>query len=113
MIGLEFEPLVPGDPKIEGETAIKTIYGMPLDHSKWWDLVALMALLIAHRVLFFLVLKYKVKLSCKLYVNTTFNYIAMKSSSLSNIKLFSCFKRSSQPLHSLSSQLGLRSPIRP
>ncbi|GMN54685.1 hypothetical protein TIFTF001_023810 [Ficus carica] len=58
MIGLEFDPLVPGDPKLMGEMVLQTMYGIPLDHSKWWDLAALMCLLLLHRLLSLVVLKY-------------------------------------------------------
>ncbi|KAM6592638.1 hypothetical protein CsatA_000341 [Cannabis sativa] len=41
MIGIEFDPLVAGNPKLKGEIILQTMFGMPLDHSKWWDLAAL------------------------------------------------------------------------
>ncbi|EXC04080.1 ABC transporter G family member 15 [Morus notabilis] len=79
VIGLEFDPLVPGDPKLKGEMVLETMYGIPLDHSKWWDLAALICLLIFHRLLFFLVLKYKEKISLwfkyKYYSNTTLQQV--------------------------------------
>ncbi|GMP87911.1 hypothetical protein CsSME_00040092 [Camellia sinensis var. sinensis] len=37
MIGLEFDPLQPGDPKLKGKVIINTVLGISLDHSKWWD----------------------------------------------------------------------------
>ncbi|PON54548.1 ABC transporter-like [Parasponia andersonii] len=112
MIGLEFDPLVPGDPKLKGEIILQTIFGIPLDHSKWWDLMALMCLLILHRLIFVLALKYKesISLHSKLYVSAAFQQIAKRFSSLR--QQFNASKRN-QPLYSLSSQLGLTSPMRP
>lgn len=63
MIGLEFDPLVPGKPKLKGEEVLQKFFGMELNHSKWWDLVALLILLLFHRLLFYVVLKYKEKAS--------------------------------------------------
>ncbi|KDP26075.1 hypothetical protein JCGZ_21108 [Jatropha curcas] len=59
MIGLEFDPLLPGNPKLTGEKALQTIFGVPIGHSKWWDLSALICLLLVHRILFYIILKYK------------------------------------------------------
>ncbi|PON86891.1 ABC transporter-like [Trema orientale] len=112
MIGLEFDPLVPGDPKLKGEIILQTIFAIPLDHSKWWDLTALLCLLIFHRLTFLLALKYKesISLHSKLYVYSAFTQISKRFSSLK--QQFNVSKRN-QPLYSLSSQLGLRSPMRP
>lgn len=59
LIGLEFDPMIPGDPKLKGKDVITQMYRMPIDHSKWWDLAALVLLLILYRVLFFMILKFK------------------------------------------------------
>ncbi|XP_019056036.1 PREDICTED: ABC transporter G family member 15-like [Nelumbo nucifera] len=59
LLGLEFDPLIPGDPKLKGGVVIQTMYGMTLDHSKWWDLTAVIIILISYRVLFFFILKLK------------------------------------------------------
>ncbi|KAK7336536.1 hypothetical protein VNO77_17079 [Canavalia gladiata] len=58
MLGVEFDPLLPGDPKISGEKVLTLIFGVPLDHDKWWDLTALATLLLVHRSLLFLVLRF-------------------------------------------------------
>ncbi|CAJ1912482.1 unnamed protein product [Sphenostylis stenocarpa] len=58
MLGLEFDPLVPGNPRVSGEQVLESILGVPLDHSKWWDLTALAVLLVAHRLVLYLVLRY-------------------------------------------------------
>ncbi|KAK7336537.1 hypothetical protein VNO77_17080 [Canavalia gladiata] len=57
MLGVEIDPLQPGDPKISGEV-LTLIFGVPLNHDKWWDLTALIILLLVHRLLLSLVLRY-------------------------------------------------------
>lgn len=57
MIGLEFEPLVPGESKLAGEYVIQTMYGVSLDHSKWLDLASLFFLIIFYRLIAFFILK--------------------------------------------------------
>ncbi|PQP94881.1 ABC transporter G family member 15-like [Prunus yedoensis var. nudiflora] len=47
MIGLEFDPQVPGEPKLKGEDVLLHMYGINPKISKWWDLAALAALLYA------------------------------------------------------------------
>ncbi|KAI3704266.1 hypothetical protein L1987_74482 [Smallanthus sonchifolius] len=39
MLGLVFNGLAPGDPKLTGEEVITKMYPLPLNHSKWWDFV--------------------------------------------------------------------------
>ncbi|KAK4272510.1 hypothetical protein QN277_021061 [Acacia crassicarpa] len=58
MLGLEFDPVIPVNPKIKGEQVLKLIFGVSLNHDKWWDITALVALFIAHRLILFLVLRY-------------------------------------------------------
>ncbi|KAL2565411.1 hypothetical protein AAZV13_19G105800 [Glycine max] len=58
MLGLEFDPLLPGNPKLTGEQVLTLLFGVPLNHGKWWDLTALIILLIVHRLLLFLALRY-------------------------------------------------------
>lgn len=111
MIGLIFDPLVPGDPKMSGEDVIKKIYGLPLDHSKWWDLCAVFAILISYRFIFFVILKLKEKAAPffrSLYAKRTLYRLNQRPS----------FKRKPSysskrhyNLHPLSSQEGLSSPI--
>ncbi|KAK4492355.1 hypothetical protein RD792_003159 [Penstemon davidsonii] len=115
MIGLVFDPLVPGDPKLKGEDIISNMFGIPLDHSKWWDLFALYALIICYRFLFFLILKAKERIGPffqSLYAKRALHRFKKRPSfkrkpSFSNV---SSSKRHSN-LHSLSSQEGLNSPI--
>lgn len=67
MIGLEFDPPVPGEPKLKGEMILQNTFGMKLHHSKWWDLAALAILLAVFRVLFYMVLRYKERTSSFLH----------------------------------------------
>uniref|UniRef100_A0A0D3ABW9 Uncharacterized protein n=1 Tax=Brassica oleracea var. oleracea TaxID=109376 RepID=A0A0D3ABW9_BRAOL len=56
-LGLEFEPLFPGEPKLTGEEVINKVFRVKvLAHSKWWDLAAVAAILMCYRLLFFVVL---------------------------------------------------------
>ncbi|KAF7819040.1 ABC transporter G family member 15-like [Senna tora] len=64
MVGLEFDPVVPGDSSVKGEEILKLVFGVPLDHDKWWDLTALITLLLLHRLLLFFVLGSKSQLLC-------------------------------------------------
>jgi hypothetical protein len=58
MLGIEFDPLLPGDPKVTGEQVLPILFGVPLSHGKWLDLIVLVILLFVHRLLLFLVLRY-------------------------------------------------------
>ncbi|XP_057722528.1 ABC transporter G family member 15-like [Arachis stenosperma] len=62
-VGLEFEPLIPGDRKIKGEVILKEILGIQTDYSKWWDVGVLVLLLISYRVLFYFALKHRERAS--------------------------------------------------
>ncbi|KAI9162045.1 hypothetical protein LWI28_023245 [Acer negundo] len=61
MIGIEFDPQNPGDKKVKGEEVLQKIFGMELELSKWWDLLALLVLLVSHRLILLAALKYKEK----------------------------------------------------
>ncbi|XP_060967551.1 ABC transporter G family member 15 isoform X3 [Cannabis sativa] len=125
MIGIEFDPLVAGEPKLRGEIVLQTMFKMHLNHSKWWDLAALVCLLISHRLIFLLVLKYKdtISLHSKLYFNKVIHQIGNMRRSSSSISLISqsfnvvskkkISSSKCKTLHSLSSQLDLSSPMRP
>ncbi|KAG6629904.1 hypothetical protein I3843_14G117800 [Carya illinoinensis] len=111
LIGLEFDPLIPGDPKLKGEEVIKQLYRMPIGHSKWWDLAALVLLLIFYRMLFFLVLKLKERASPffqLLYAKRAIHHLDKRPSFR---KIPSIASKRHQPLCSLSSQEGLNSPL--
>ncbi|KAL6505385.1 ABC transporter G member 15 [Orobanche gracilis] len=111
MVGVVFDPLIPGDPKIKGEDAIKNMFRISLDHSKWWDLFALYALIVCYRLVFFIVLKAKER-------TTPFFKSLYAKRALHQFRKRPSFKRkpsySSERhhnLHPLSSQEGLNSPI--
>ncbi|XP_052210192.1 ABC transporter G family member 15-like isoform X2 [Diospyros lotus] len=113
LIGLEFDPLVPGDPKLKGEDVIKNMFGIPLDHSKWWDLFAVLVILISYRLAFFIVLKLKERVAPRLqllYAKRTLRRLK-KSPSLRRKPSISSKRHQHQPLHSLSAQEGLSSPV--
>ncbi|PNT56633.2 hypothetical protein POPTR_001G255900v4 [Populus trichocarpa] len=113
MIGLEFDPLVPGGPKLKGEEVLTTVLGISLDHSKWWDLAAVVLILIAFRLLFFAILKFKER------ILPVFRKLCAKRT-LKQLKKRPSFTKTSyspfpsirnQPAYSLSSQEGLSSPV--
>jgi hypothetical protein len=107
LLGLEFEPLIPGDPKLTGEYVITHMLGIELSHSKWWDLTALLIILICYRLLFFIILKFKERASPlfkTLYNKRTIQQLEKRPS----FRKFPSLRH--QPLHSLSSQEGLNSP---
>ncbi|KAL6966562.1 ABC transporter G member 15 [Sarracenia purpurea var. burkii] len=111
LIGLQFDPLVPGDPKLKGSYVIEKMYEIPLDHNKWWDLFAVLMILISYRIAFFFVLKFKERASPwfqSFYAKTTLRRLK-KRPSLRKIPSFASMRH--QNLHSLSSQEGLSSPI--
>lgn len=82
LIGLEFEPLVPGDPMIKGEMILQNALGIQNSYSKWWDLGALVCLLIFYRLLFYFILKHREKASWLLHIKRMLLEILLKRSSL-------------------------------
>ncbi|CAK9183475.1 unnamed protein product [Ilex paraguariensis] len=110
MLGLVFDPLVPGDPKLTGEDVIKNLFRLSLDHSKWWDLFAVYVILISYRLIFFIILKLKEKASPffrSLYAKRTLYYLSKRPSFK---KKPSFPSKMHHNLHPLSSQEGLCSP---
>ncbi|CAB4308835.1 unnamed protein product [Prunus armeniaca] len=110
-IGLEFDPMIPGDQKLTGDFIIQHMFGIPIDHSKWWDLAAIVAILVSYRVLFFVILKFKenaLPLFQTLYAKRTLQQLDKRPSFR---KVPSISSKRHQPLHSLSSQEGLNSPL--
>lgn len=111
LIGLVFDPLLPGQPKLTGEDVLKNMFGLSLDHSKWWDLFALYCLFISYRILFFIILKLKERTSPffrSLYTKRTLHYLNRRPSFRAKPSFST---RRQYNLHSLSSQEGLSSPI--
>ncbi|XP_028758797.1 ABC transporter G family member 15 [Neltuma alba] len=114
MIGLEFEAMNPGEPKLKGEFILRTMLGLELDHSKWWDLAAVALILISFRLLLFFLLKFREfssPLFRKIYTKRTLQRIKKRPSFRRAASLSFPSKRHHQPLHPLSSQEGLTSPI--
>ncbi|GER40781.1 ABC transporter G family member [Striga asiatica] len=113
MIGMVFEPLIPGDPKIKGEDVIKNVFRISLDHSKWWDLFALFALIVCYRFIFFIILKVKERTSPffqSLYAKRAVHQFKKRPSFKKKPSYNGSSKRHHN-LHPLSSQEGLNSPI--
>lgn len=111
MIGLEFDSLVPGGPKLKGEVILTSMLGIKLNHSKWWDLAVIVIMLIAYRLLFFFILKFKERalpLFYTFYAKRTLQHLKKRPS----FRKMSPFpSKRHQVLHPLSCQEGLNSPI--
>jgi hypothetical protein len=111
MVGLEFDSFEPGGQKIKGEVVLTSMLGVELKHSKWWDLGAVVAILISFRLLFFAILKFKERASpCfrTLYTKRTLQHLNKRPSFRKTPPFPS---KRHQHLRSLSSQEGLDSPI--
>ncbi|KAK4482431.1 hypothetical protein RD792_009588 [Penstemon davidsonii] len=111
MIGLEFEPLVPSQPKLKGEKVLTSLLGISLNHSKWWDLAVIVAILIAYRLLFYSILKLKERalpIFQTFYAKRTIHHM-MQRPSFRKTPPFPSKRH--QVAHSLSSQEGLNSPL--
>ncbi|CAL1409645.1 unnamed protein product [Linum trigynum] len=111
MIGLEIDPLVPGGPKLKGEAYLTRVLGINVRHSKWWDLAAVVATIIAYRLIFYAVLKLKERtlhMIRKLYAKRMLHQLKKMPSFRKNSRFPS---KRHQALHSLISQEGLDSPI--
>lgn len=105
--------MFPGEPKLKGEDIIKNTFGVSIDRSKWWDLSAIVVILISYRLLFFIILKFKER-ACpvfkSIYAKKTLQYLD-KRPSFRNMPSRTFSSRRHQPPHSLSSQEGLSSPL--
>ncbi|XP_038900975.1 ABC transporter G family member 15-like isoform X2 [Benincasa hispida] len=115
LIGLEIDSGLQGGPKIKGEVILEMLLGYQAHHSKWLDLGAVLIILVTSRLLFIVILKLKEKVSPfvqTLYTKETLRRIGKPSMAIrkSKVPQFPS-KRHHQPLHSLSSQEGLNSPI--
>ncbi|WCJ36870.1 ABC-2 type transporter family protein [Euphorbia peplus] len=110
-IGLEFDNMFPGQPKLTGEYIITEVFGVTLHRSKWFDLSMIFVILLGYRLLFFVVLKLKERASPimkNIYSKRTLQRLEKRPSFR---KITSITSRRHQPLHSLSSQEGLNSPL--
>ncbi|KAF3330745.1 ABC transporter G family member 15-like protein [Carex littledalei] len=111
LLGLEFDPLWPGDKKLTGEYIITNLFGIKLNHSKWFDLGIMFVILLAYRLIFFCVLKLKESASPlyrTVYAQVTVRKL-MNNPSLKK-KFVSTSKRH-QPPHPMAIQEGLSSPL--
>ncbi|KAG6438451.1 hypothetical protein SASPL_103394 [Salvia splendens] len=109
MIGMEFEGPVEGQPKLKGEYVLSSLLGISLQHSKWWDLGAVAVILVAYRLLFFIILKLKegaMPVFHTYYTKRTLHHLRRRPSFRRPLPFPSSPKR-----HSLSSQEGLNSPL--
>lgn len=112
LLGLEFDPMIPGDPKLKGSYIIEHMYKIPLNHNKWWDLFALLVILISYRMTFFIILKIKERASpwfWALHAKRTLHRLSNRASLRKRAQSFTSMRH--QPIRSLSSQEGLSSPI--
>ncbi|XP_031113512.1 ABC transporter G family member 15-like [Ipomoea triloba] len=112
MLGLEFDAMNPGEPKLTGEVIMTAVLGLSVSYSKWWDLGAVIAILICYRLVFYMVLKLRERALPYVYylhTKTTLHRIS-KRASFRKTPSFSSSKRH-RTLISLSSQEGLNSPI--
>ncbi|XP_047979866.1 ABC transporter G family member 15-like [Salvia hispanica] len=110
MLGLVFDPLFPGDPKLTGEYVLTKMFGLSLDHSKWWDLCAVYALIVVYRFLFFLILKLKERAGP--YVHSLYaRRIAYRLKKRPSTLRRSTSRPSKRHTVALSSQEGLNSPL--
>ncbi|KAK4278675.1 hypothetical protein QN277_016491 [Acacia crassicarpa] len=116
MIGLEFEAMNPCEPKLKGENILRTMLGIEVDHSKWWDLAAVATILISFR-LFLSSFSSSSESSLRLgFINSTRNELLHRIKKRPSFRKAAASlsfpsKRHHQPLHPLSSQVGLTSPI--
>ncbi|XP_047317847.1 ABC transporter G family member 12-like [Impatiens glandulifera] len=111
LLGLEFDNLFSGMPKLNGSYVITKMYKIPIEHSKWWDLFAVLLILISYRIIFFLILKLKERASPffrSLYAKRAVHILNKRPSFRKNPSFGS---NRYIPPHSLSSQEGLSSPI--
>lgn len=111
MTGLEFESSVPGGPKLKGEVVLKEMLGVNLKYSKWWDLAAIITILVSFRFIFFAILKFKERASPVLHTlraRRTLQNLSKRPS----FRMMPPFpSKRHQRLHSLSSQEGLSTPL--
>lgn len=60
--GLVFENNVVGGPPLTGEDLLKTRFDMYVEFSKWWNVLVLVFMACAYRILFFLIIKLRERL---------------------------------------------------
>uniref|UniRef100_A0A1J3ERM6 ABC transporter G family member 13 n=7 Tax=Noccaea caerulescens TaxID=107243 RepID=A0A1J3ERM6_NOCCA len=111
MIGVEYDSPLPFLPKMKGELILETVLGVNPAQSKWLDLVVVMMILIAYRLLFFAILKFKEKVFPwihMLYTKIILRHIQKRPS----FRRMAPFPSKRYHVHhALSSQEGLNSPM--
>ncbi|XP_004293165.1 PREDICTED: ABC transporter G family member 13-like isoform X2 [Fragaria vesca subsp. vesca] len=112
LIGREFDSRTPNGPKLKGEDILTTLLGIQPDQSKWWDFAAVIAIVVSFRFTFFIILKIKERASplfraC--YAKQTIKHLKKRPSFRKDGPLFPSKRH--QPLHPLSFQEGLNSPL--
>jgi hypothetical protein len=108
LLGLEFEPMMPGQPKLTGEYIITDMMGLSLSHSKWLDLAMIFVLLFSYRLTFFLVLKVKEYASPYIrvaYTRFTVKRLERRASFRKTLAMTSLSKRHNPP-HPMAIQEG-------
>ncbi|KAL8172155.1 hypothetical protein V2J09_023959 [Rumex salicifolius] len=113
LLGREFNPMIPGEPKLTGETILRELLGDDVNHSKWWDMAIVIFLSLCYRVVFYLLVKFKGQTTS--FTIPAWFRRAIKSSACRRVKKITrdhvVFSKRHQPPHSLSSQEGLGSPL--
>ncbi|KAH6812976.1 ABC-2 type transporter family protein [Perilla frutescens var. frutescens] len=112
MIGLEFDPPEAGQPKLKGSVVLTTLLGIPLRHSKWWDLAMVALILLVYRLVFFSILKFKeraIPMFHSYYTKRTLHHLRQRPSFRHTPSSFPS-KRHHVAV-SLASQEGLNSPL--
>ncbi|GLJ39572.1 hypothetical protein SUGI_0808540 [Cryptomeria japonica] len=75
-LGLEFDSLVPGGMKLNGEYIIENVFDLSLNRSKWWDLAIVFLNIAVYRLLFLVILKFNEKITP--FIRGLFNKYAVK-----------------------------------
>lgn len=111
MIGVEYDSPLPLVPKMKGELILETVLGINPASSKWLDLVVVMMILIAYRICFFAILKFREKvfpIIHMFYTKRTLIHIQKRPS----FRRMTPFPSQRYHVHhALSSQEGLNSPL--
>jgi hypothetical protein len=114
LLGLEFELMMPGQPKLKGEYIITDMMGLSLNHSKWLDLAMIFVLLFSYRLTFFLVLKVKEYASPYIrvaYTRFTVKRLEQRASFRKTLAMTSLSKRHNGLPHPMAVQEELNSPM--
>ncbi|KAL9662126.1 hypothetical protein QQ045_026956 [Rhodiola kirilowii] len=111
MIGLEFDPMLAGQPKLTGEYVMKTMFGISTARSKWWDLTIVIANLIIYKLILIIILKLKERSMPAMQNLLPKRELKQKTNEQLFTKRPTFTSQRHQIVHSLSSQEGLSSPL--